>query len=200
MKKPATYHHGNLREALLARAVEVIGERGVEGLSLRALARDLGVSHGAPARHFKTKAALLAGVALEGYQQITAATLAAAQDAGDDPVLRLRAVARTSIRWARENKAYYSAINNPDVNRYAADELKAALWEYIATLRKATVQAHDAGYRPEQDPLSQLLVGIAATTGASMMFADTLLSSVLEPFTDESLIETIVDYIAPLED
>src|SRR5436853_260736 len=71
------YHHGNLRRELLDRAAHVIAEQGVEALSLRALALELGVSHAAPARHFKDKAGLLRVLAKEGFHKITAYILAA---------------------------------------------------------------------------------------------------------------------------
>jgi AcrR family transcriptional regulator len=199
MKKPDSYHHGNLRAALLSRAVEVIGENGVEGVSLRSLARDLGVSHGAPARHFKSKAELLAAIAIDGYAQLTSAVQAAAEEEGPDPVLRMRAMARTAIRWARENKAYYSAINNPDVNRYAGDNLTASLSTFIGSLRAASEEAHAAGYWQEHDPISKLLIGISATIGASMIYSEALHYNVLGPLADDSFIETIVDQIAPLD-
>ena len=64
MTAPARYHHGDLRAALIARATEVIATGGVDALSLRELARDIGVSHGAPGRHFPDKQALLDAVAL----------------------------------------------------------------------------------------------------------------------------------------
>jgi AcrR family transcriptional regulator len=53
------YHHGNLRAALLAQAEQTLREQGLEGLSLRELARQIGVSHGAPRRHFADRQALL---------------------------------------------------------------------------------------------------------------------------------------------
>ena len=62
------YHHGNLRQALLERAAQVIAESGVEALSLRALARDLGVSHAAPSRHFPDRRALLGELAKDGFR------------------------------------------------------------------------------------------------------------------------------------
>ena len=53
------YHYGDLKDAILVRAAEIIGDAGIEALSLRGIARDLGVSHGAPNRHFESKSALL---------------------------------------------------------------------------------------------------------------------------------------------
>lgn len=71
MAAPARpYHHGNLRAELLDRAIEVVGRDGVDALSLRALARDLGVSHGAPSRHFPDRQALLDAVAELGFERL----------------------------------------------------------------------------------------------------------------------------------
>jgi len=70
-----TYHHGNLRQVLLEKAAESIRERGVGGLSLRDLARRAGVSHGAPARHFPDKAALLTALATDVLERFRAVLL-----------------------------------------------------------------------------------------------------------------------------
>ncbi len=67
MTEPRSYHHGNLRAALIAAAETVVQEQGHEAVSLRALAESLGVSRGAPYRHFPDREALLAEVALNGF-------------------------------------------------------------------------------------------------------------------------------------
>ena len=90
----ATYHHGDLRQALLDRAAEVIEAQGIEAVTIRGLARDLGVSHAAPNRHFKSRADLLTALAAEGYAALRSATLSAAEDVGDDPWIRLNAMGR----------------------------------------------------------------------------------------------------------
>src|SRR2546423_10657820 len=77
------YHHGSLRAALLERAEQVVTERGVHALSLRELAREVGVSHGAPRRHFAGRQALLDALALEGFERLGRALRAALDGAGD---------------------------------------------------------------------------------------------------------------------
>src|SRR4051812_37043615 len=71
------YHHGDLRQALLDEAIEVIASSGVAALSLRDLARRAGVSHAAPTHHFGDKAGLLTVLATEGYTQLGDALLSA---------------------------------------------------------------------------------------------------------------------------
>ncbi|TAJ48004.1 MAG: TetR/AcrR family transcriptional regulator [Herbiconiux sp.] len=70
MADTTPYRRSNLREALLDRAMIVLGHRGAEALSLRELARDLGVSHAAPARHFADRQRLLQALAVEGFHQL----------------------------------------------------------------------------------------------------------------------------------
>ena len=65
-KSDTAYHHGALRETLLAAAIEVVARQGADALSLRGLAQAVGVSSAAPYRHFPDRAALLAAVAAEG--------------------------------------------------------------------------------------------------------------------------------------
>ena len=67
-----TYHHGDLREALIAETMVMLGETGAEGLSLRRLAARLGVSHNAPYMHFPNREALLAAVAEQGFKDFSA--------------------------------------------------------------------------------------------------------------------------------
>lgn len=82
MSSRSTYHHGDLRQAVLSAALDVIATEGPSALSLRDLARRAGVSHAAPAHHFKDRAGLLTAVATEGFD-LLAAALAQAKDLKD---------------------------------------------------------------------------------------------------------------------
>ena len=192
------YHHGALREALLERAVVILGEQGIEKLSLRGLARDLGVSHAAPARHFANKGELLSAIASEGYQRLTAATTKAAVGV-ESAVERLRAMGRASVRWAMDNRSFYSAIMNPDVNRYADPGLTASLQAYIATVAEAFAEAQHEGWQPRSRLQALQIFGFAATIGASVIFSDPLHRKLFGNLDDEKLIEEIIDLVIPVE-
>jgi AcrR family transcriptional regulator len=84
------YHHGALREALIEASESLLAERGIEGFSLREVARRSGVSPAAPAHHFGDMAGLLAEVARHAFEGLTAALEAGNRRGGDDPVARLR--------------------------------------------------------------------------------------------------------------
>lgn len=77
------YHHGNLREAVIAGAVEAIARSGVAGLSLRDVARSAGVSHTAPAHHFGDKTGVLTAVAAQGFSLLADSLEKQAQAGGD---------------------------------------------------------------------------------------------------------------------
>src|SRR5471032_1050231 len=99
------YHHGRLRTALLAHAEKTVRERGVEAVSLRELAREAGVSHGAPRRHFADRQALLDALAESGFQRLGAELRAAIEGAGEDFQARLAATARAYIHFATRDAA-----------------------------------------------------------------------------------------------
>ena len=105
MMSARPYHHGNLRTALLAQAELTVRERGVSELSLRELAREAGVSHGAPRRHFADRQALLDALAAEGFARLGAELRGAADRAGDDFQARLQATAAAYIRFATRDAA-----------------------------------------------------------------------------------------------
>lgn len=98
------FHHGNLRSVLLDEAAAVVRESGVDGLSLRELARRAGVSHGAPRSHFVDRQALLDALAVLGFERLTAAVRRALATEGDLSV-RFRAVARAYVDFAIDDAA-----------------------------------------------------------------------------------------------
>ncbi len=99
------YHHGNLRAALLEQAEQTLREGGVDQLSLRDLARQVGVSHGAPRRHFSDRQALLDALAENGFERLGAELRAAVNRAGDGFEDRLRATAVAYVRFAVRDSA-----------------------------------------------------------------------------------------------
>jgi AcrR family transcriptional regulator len=100
-----TYHHGNLRAALLERAEETLRSRGVRELSLRELARELGVSHAAPRRHFADKQALLDALAVDGFERLGRTLEEALAGAGPAFPARLEALAAAYVGFATRDAA-----------------------------------------------------------------------------------------------
>src|ERR1700761_4247478 len=99
------YHHGNLRTALLTQAERPVRERGFKELSLRELARETGVSHAAPRRHFPDRQALLDALAEDGFERLGEAMPPALDAARASFQARLRALAHAYIAFAAEHPA-----------------------------------------------------------------------------------------------
>lgn len=131
LRKPqGRYHHGNLRQALVSTALRVVAEEGVEALSLRELARRLGVSHAAPAHHFPDRTALLVALAGDGFVHLGAALRAAEAPAAG---VRLAAAGRAFLGFALDHPGYFRAMFGP----------------HVATLPRApeaVARAAEAGY------------------------------------------------------
>lgn len=137
MTSDRAYHHGDLRRAVLTAALDVIRTEGPAALSLRDLARRAGVSHAAPAHHFKDRTGLLTAIAAEGYG-LFADALAAAPD------LRERGVAY--VRFAATHPAHFQVMFQPDLYRTDDPDLLAAKARATAELRAgvATLGPADA--------------------------------------------------------
>jgi AcrR family transcriptional regulator len=121
------YHHGNLRSALLERAERIVRERGVQALSLRDLARDVGVSHGAPRRHFPDRGALFDALAESGFERLADELAAAVREAGTSFDARLQALAHAYVAFATRDAALLELMfaakhrDGPPATRAAAD-------------------------------------------------------------------------------
>lgn len=189
------YHHGNLRQALLDRAAEVIAERGVEAVSLRALARDLGVSHSAPGAHFAERGALLCALAEEGFQRSVDAMNDGADAAGADPVARYRAIGRAYVQFALDHPALFRACNHPDVRASADRELRDAQRRFLATLRDGVVAAQQAGWHPEADTDALVAFSTAAAMGTAELLADEGWSRVMAADDVDGLADSVLDLI-----
>jgi len=168
------YHHGDLRRAIVVAALDVISTEGPSALSLRDLARRAGVSHAAPAHHFKDRTGLLTAIAAEGYG-LLAATLAEAADLKDAGV--------RYVRFAREHPAHFQVMFTPELLRGNDLELTTARALAGERLRDAvsavsTVSAASA-VPPDGRGTDPRLAGVAAWSLAHG-FATLLLSHNLD--------------------
>jgi AcrR family transcriptional regulator len=115
-RKGRAYHHGDLRAALLASALELLQKEGIEALSLRAVARAAGVSQAAPYRHFSDRRQLMGGIAAEGFRAMEQRMLWEMQRASaDSPRAGLRMVAVAYVQFGLENPALYRVMFGPEV-------------------------------------------------------------------------------------
>jgi AcrR family transcriptional regulator len=137
---PRGYHHGNLKEALVRAALELIAQKGPAGFTFAEAARWAGVSPAAPYRHFRDRDELLANVALRGFEQFAAALAKAWDDGKPEPFAAFERLGRAYLAFARNEPAYYSAMFEAGIPPDSHPELREAGERAFAVLRGATEQ------------------------------------------------------------
>ncbi|MFF3938844.1 TetR/AcrR family transcriptional regulator [Streptomyces phaeofaciens] len=177
------YHHGDLRRAILTAALDVIATDGPAALSLRDLARRAGVSHAAPAHHFRDRTGLLTAIAAEGFGLLAAATTEAVD---------LKDAGVRYVRFAREHPAHFQVMFTPGLLR--TDDLELTTARALAgdALRTAVSQA-----RPDADGPDARLTGIAAWSVAHG-FATLLLSHNLDEVVGDRPPEDVFEALTGL--
>lgn len=184
------YHHGSLRSALLERAEVTLRDTGAEALSLRQLARDIGVSHAAPSRHFRDKQALLDALAVVGFDRLTT-TLERAARSGRSFRGRVRATAVAYVEFATAEAELLSVMfagkHSPD----ASAELLGA-GERLGEVSLAIVRdgQHSGDVRPG-DPERITLAMLAAVHG----FASLVASGMIPPTGFRRSLGDVVDTV-----
>lgn len=131
------YHHGNLREALIQAALDLIAERGPTGFTFAEVARSVGVSPAAPYRHFRDRNALLVEMALRGFQQFEAELIQAWNDGRPEPLRALINCGRAYLAFARQQPAYYSAMFEACPQQEEGSDLTRTSERSLALLRLA---------------------------------------------------------------
>jgi AcrR family transcriptional regulator len=134
---PRGYHHGNLKEALMRAALDLIAEKGPGGLTFAEAARSAGVSPAAPYRHFRDRDELLANVALRGFGQFEAALTTAWDGGRPDPFAAFERMGKAYLAFARTAPAYYSAMFEAGVPLDINSDLRQAGDRAFAVLRIA---------------------------------------------------------------
>jgi AcrR family transcriptional regulator len=134
---PRGYHHGNLKEALIRAALELIAAKGPSGFTFAEAARSAGVSPAAPYRHFRDREELIANVARRGFELFEAAVVAAWKDGMPDTFTAFERLGRAYLEFARSEPAYYSAMFEAGIPIEVSQELRDAGERAFAVLRAA---------------------------------------------------------------
>lgn len=131
------YHHGNLREALMRATLDLIGEKGIAGVTFAEAARRAGVSAAAPYRHFRDRDEMLAAVAAVGFERLAQALEAAWQGGRPAPAVAYERVGRAYLDFARRNPAEYAAMFESGLPPEGHEGLKQAGDRAFGVLREA---------------------------------------------------------------
>jgi AcrR family transcriptional regulator len=162
------YHHGNLRAALLGEAERTLREQGIDALSLRDLARQAGVSHGAPRRHFEDRQALLDALAEAGFNRLADEVRAAIDGAGEDYQARLRAAAAAYVRFATRDAALLELMFGAK-NAEPSAAVREASERLFTTVGDLIGQGQQAGQLPPGDPARLRLLLVATLQGIASL-------------------------------
>lgn len=185
----APYHHGNLRNELLEAAVAAIDADGVDALSLRALARQAGVSHAAPARHFPDRQALLDAVAIHGFEQLKL-VIDSASAKGSNFDERFTNVASAYVKFAIKHSSLLDLMYRSK-HREGAEEILAAGERSFEKPLELIAEAQAAGEIVDGDPEIIASVafasihGLASLAGSGMV--DPKLAVAVIPLTVQQL-------------
>lgn len=137
-RREGGYHHGNLKEALVQAALDLIAQKGPGGFTFAEAARSAGVSPAAPYRHFRDRDELIASIAQQGFEQFEAQLMAAWDDGKPDTPTAFQRVGKAYLAFARENPAYYSAMFESGVPLESNPGLLLAGERAFAVIRAAS--------------------------------------------------------------
>jgi AcrR family transcriptional regulator len=187
------YHHGNLKEALIRAALELIASKGPAGFTFAEAARWAGVSPAAPYRHFRDRDELLSNVALRGFEQFGAALARAWDDGRPDPFTAFDRLGRAYLHFARQNPAYYSAMFESGIPLDTAPELRLAGDNAFAVLRHATEQLVATLPAAKRPPVLMMALHIwALSHGIASLFGRGDAARRTLPMSPEELLEAEV--------
>ena len=190
---PRGYHHGNLREALIRAALELIAQKGPAGFTFAEAARWAGVSPAAPYRHFRDRDELLANVALRGFEQFEVALARAWDDGRPDTFTAFDRLGKAYLDFARTQQAYYSAMFEAAVPTDASPELRQAGERAFAVLRGAAEKLCALVPAPRRPPVLMVALHIwSMTHGIASLFGRGDAARRTLPMSPDELLEANV--------
>jgi AcrR family transcriptional regulator len=194
-----SYHHGDLREAMLSEAERVIETDGIQALTMRAAARVIGVSHTAPRNHFGDLTGLLSELAADGYRRFAKALIDAEAAAGPEPRDRLRALGRAYIRFAAGHPGLFTLMFRSDQLDHERPALREAMAPARAALTNAVTTPTDAGDTTLSKVQAAKIAALRSLAhGYAVLMLDQGLSDLLIPDIETDpvdLFETVLDSI-----
>ncbi len=165
-----TYYQGDLRHDLLAAALAAIEERGVSALSLRDVARRVGVSHAAPAHHFGDKTGLFTALATEGFHRFADHLAAARGIAGvRPPVRQLADLGVAYVEFAHANPARFDIMFHPDRFDATDDDYRVAAGRAQDILVDAVDRAQAEGWGAGRSSGDMVLLAWAVAHGLASL-------------------------------
>ena len=170
--KPS-YHHGDLRRALLEATVQLIEEQGLEAVSVREVARRTGVSPGAPFRHFENRTALLTAVAEVAQERLVKAVAESLRDAENaNPLQKYHAIGIGFLHWAFSNPTHFQVLSARAVIEFDRPTLRDRNDGIRATMNQLLTEAAAKGLLRPGAVSRHVLGGRALVYGLARMHLD----------------------------
>jgi AcrR family transcriptional regulator len=189
------YHHGALHEALLKAAETVLERDGLSGLTLRAVAREAGVSHAAPTHHFGDLTGLVSELAAIGFRQFNAA-MAAASAEGTLPIEKAMARAKAYVAYAQAHPGMYGLMfrtERLDMTRPSLHEAASASFAGLAGAVGASRHEHIEEEALSLDQAAAIARAWSLVHGFTMLLLDDRLSDILRRLPKGTDAETLLD-------
>jgi AcrR family transcriptional regulator len=184
------YHHGNLREALVEAALSLIAESGPAGFTISEAARRAGVSPAAPYRHFRDADALLAEVALRGFERLAEGLTTAWNGGRPDAATAFERLGRAYLGFARDEPAYYAAMFETRVAAEDYPALTVAGDRAFRVLREAAEQVTASLPKEKRPPSLMMALHIwALSHGIASLFCRPDRARRKLPMSAEELLE-----------
>jgi AcrR family transcriptional regulator len=166
------YHHGSLREELISACLALIAAEGIAAVSLRRVAREAGVSPGAPYHHFADRAALLAAISTQGFM-LLAARLEDARASATGPADALGALLGAYVGFAREQPAYFTLMFRPELSKPEKHpEAQAAGESALGVLIEVVADCQRAGVAAAGDAAALAAMAWALGTGLASLWSE----------------------------
>jgi len=194
-RAPESYHHGKLRKALLDEAAKLVEREGVDALTLRELARRLGVSHAAPAHHFAGKTALLSELAADGFEELTKA-LDDGASRGHTPEQRLRETGRAYVAFALARPGHYRVMFGRELGESRLARLADAGACAYEALERVVAAALPAGRAKSRERVREAsFLAWSSTHGAAMLLLDGPPLAGVDASRREAVIRSLIDHL-----
>ena len=187
------YHHGNLREALMQAAIDLIADKGPSGFTFAEAARSAGVSPAAPYRHFRDRDALLAEVATRGFVKFAIELERAWAEGKPEPQAAFIRLGRAYLAFARSEPAYYAAMFESALPRASfpgPDDARRRAFEVLRAASEAICARIPTEHRPPELMMSLHVWSMAH--GVASLFARGDQARHLIPMSAEDLLEAEV--------
>ena len=201
MPRKKTYHHGDLKNALIEAGADILAKDGVSGLSLRKVAQKAGVSHTAPYAHFADKQALIAAISTDGYRRLYEALAATTQQYADDPARQLIEGAWAYVQFALNDTDHFKITLSGAIEKEKDYPAFVEISQQSFALVVQIVEACQQAKVLKRGPTDLIAVGVWSLIHGfvSLILEDQISHTVLERYSQREMLILTLNQITRVE-